>query len=141
MIILSYKISTLQAALDYKKKNQIEDWIHLFLHDEGDNIPFSTGLKLEKRIFLGPIKMPLSLFKRCCGPEKHLKYIIDKDGFEQKVEAIQKRFKNGWDMPPLIINYIHDEFVLNDGNHRYEALIREKVEEYYVIIWITDKSS
>lgn len=132
-------ISTLQKALDYQKNNNIEEWIHLFLHDEGDNLPFSEGLKLEKRYFIGPVLLPLSLFQRCCGPEKDLKYVIDEKHFEYNVKKIMERFQSGWDMPPLIINYHHKIFELNDGNHRFEALKRLNVESYDVIIWTTDK--
>lgn len=32
------------------------------------------------------------------------------------------------------------EFTLNDGNHRYKALIRNGYTEHYVIIWTTSKS-
>lgn len=133
------EIATLKTALEYGENNRIEDWIHFFLHDEGNNIPFSEGLKLRKRYYIGPIKMPLYLFKRCCGPEKNLKYIINQKEFEKNVKAIQKRLLTGWDMPPLIINYESNRFELTDGNHRYEALIRENISDYYIIIWVTEK--
>ncbi|QVK19454.1 ParB N-terminal domain-containing protein [Mycoplasmatota bacterium] len=133
------EIATLKKALEYKNNNHIEDWIHSFLHDEGNNIPFSEGLRLSKRYYIGPIKMPLSLFKRCCGPEENLKYVIDQTDFERNVKAIQERYKKGWDMPPLIINYVNKSFELTDGNHRYEALRRENIKDYYIIIWITEK--
>lgn len=110
----------------------------MFLHDEGDNIALSDGLKQEKRFFVGPIKMPLYLFERCCGPEENIKYQINEFGFKTNVNAIMERLKNDWDMPPLIVNYCKDDFELNDGNHRYEALIRSGIKEYYIIIWITN---
>ena len=49
-------------------------------------------------------------------------------------------------MPPLIVHYLiengktEEEFELNDGNHRLEAYSRLGIEEYYVIIWITEKN-
>lgn len=133
------EISTLKKALKYSGKSRIEDWIHLFLHDEGNNIPFSEGLKLKKRYYIGPVKMPLNLFNRCCGPEKNMKYVIDEKDFERNVKAIQERYNKGWDMPPLIISYENKYFELTDGNHRYEALIRENIINYDIIIWITEK--
>ena len=42
-------------------------------------------------------------------------------------------------MPPLIVHYVDGGFELNDGNHRYEAYSRLGIEEYYVIVWITEK--
>lgn len=47
------------------------------------------------------------------------------------------------DMPPLIVHFLvengKDYFELNDGNHRLEAYQRLGIEEYYVIVWITEK--
>ncbi len=131
------QVFTSEGALRAAKKGHLEEWIHEFLSNEGNNIPFSQGLKLEPRYFIGPMKMPLSLFTRCCGPEPELKYTIDKQGFEHRVNAIIGRLENGWDMPPLIVNYFDDQFELSDGNHRYEALIKKGVKEHYFIIWIT----
>ena len=131
--------ATLSSALEYSKHGMIEEWVHLFLNDEGNNIPFSDGLKLEKRYFIGPIEIPLSILSRCCGPEENMKYVIEKDGFYARVNRIYERYKRGWDMPPLIVNYNDSGFELNDGNHRYEALIKSDKARYYVIMWITGK--
>jgi hypothetical protein len=48
---------------------------------------------------------------------------------------MQSRIKRGWDMPPLILMNNDGELSLRDGNHRMEALLREKIKEYWVIIW------
>ena len=132
-------LCTLSKALEFSNKNNLEEWIHLFLNAEGNNVPFSDGLKLEKRYFVGPLKMPLNLFSRCCGPEKNMKYVVNELSFKNNVYNIVEMFKNNWDMPPLIINYSKGKFELNDGNHRYEALVQNKTLEYYIIIWITEK--
>jgi hypothetical protein len=112
----------------------------LFLTGEGDNIPFSDGLKLEKRYYFGPVKFKLDMFERCCGPEPDKKYVVGRDAFERHVAELQKRFDKGWDMPPLIVNYDSEGFELNDGNHRYEALKRSGINEYYFIVWTTTES-
>lgn len=131
---------TSKVAREFSKEGRLEEWIHTFLNDEGNNVAFSEGLKLEKRFYIGPLKMPLSLFKRCCGPEEDMKYQINKGGFEWRVSEIQKRMEGGWDVPPLIINFSDNTFELNDGNHRYQAMINKGVEEYEVIIWITGQA-
>jgi len=128
---------TLTSAFEYSKRGMIEKWVHAFLNGEGNNKSFSEGLKIERRHFIGPVKVPLKLFRRCCGPEEDLKYTIDLAGFESRVDSIYERIKSGWDMPPLIVNYANGEFELSDGNHRYEALYRNKDEECYVVFWIT----
>ena len=83
--------------------------------------------------------MPLSFFKRCCGPEDGLKWEIPAEPFENKVLSLMDVIKNKTDLPPLIVSYYNGEFELNDGNHRLEAYNRLGINEYFVIVWITEK--
>lgn len=131
----------LSSAMDYAKNGQLEKWIHLYLSKEGDgrNPAFSEGLKLFKRYYLGPVKMPLSMFTRCCGPEDSMEWFESKEVFDKRVGDLQKAISENADMPPLIVNYVDGGFVLNDGNHRFEAYLRLGISEYYVIIWITEE--
>ncbi len=109
-----------------------------FLCNEGDNKAFSEGLKLGPRKYYSPSLMKLDLFERCCGPEGGIKYQISESGFNANVNAIINKYKNGdWDMPPLIINHTNNIYELNDGNHRFEALKRLNISEFWVIIWET----
>ncbi|QOR34848.1 hypothetical protein IMX26_15510 [Clostridium sp. 'deep sea'] len=101
---MNLKQYTLISALACKDKD-IENWIHNFLCGEGNNKPFSDGLKLFDRHYIGPIKMPLNMFERCCGFEEKMKFAISKKGFETNVNTMISAIKNGWDVPPLIINY------------------------------------
>lgn len=127
----------LESALEYSEENRIEEWVHLFLQYQDNNIPFSEGLKLEKRHFFNPINLSLSNFERCCGPETNMKYIVDETKFEKYIMGMIDSLKEGWKMPPLIINFSLGKFELNDGNHRFEALVRSHIKEYSVIIWTT----
>jgi len=132
---------TLKTALEYGNEGKIEEWIHLVMRgDEGGNVELSDGLKLFNRHFYGPVKMKLSTFKRVCGPEEDMEFVIPIEDFNRNVANIVKRYESGWDMPPLIIQFDEGEFCLCDGNHRHEALTRLSVEEYYVIVWATQKT-
>ncbi|GGG12186.1 hypothetical protein GCM10010912_65760 [Paenibacillus albidus] len=44
------------------------------------------------------------------------------------------------DTPPLIINFDKGEFEINCNNPLFEALNRVHVNEYPVIIWITERA-
>lgn len=136
MKVVSYN---LKSALKYSKENRIEEWIHEFLLGEGNNTALSEGLKLFSRFYYGPVKLELTHFERCCGPEKDKEYIIDKLRFEEDVKRMINEISKEWDVPPLIVNYENKKFKLNDGNHRYEAMKRSGINEYYVIIWTTDE--
>ena len=137
---------TLSSAQNFAKNDKLEEWVHTYLLSDGHNKDFSDGLKLFDRYFLGPVKMPLSLLTSCCGPEENMKWRINEEWFEKHVNELSEVLKKETDMPPLIVHYLIEngktegEFELNDGNHRLEAYSRLGIEEYYVIIWITEKN-
>lgn len=135
---LKYRCS-LSSAKEYAEADRLEEWVHLFLLSDGHNKAFSDGLKLFERYYLGPLTLPLSLFTRCCGPEDNIRYRVNAEWFEKRVESLMKTLSINNDMPPLIVHFVDHGFELCDGNHRLEALTRLKVKEYPVIIWITEK--
>jgi hypothetical protein len=137
-LFLEYKCS-LSSAQEYARVGRIEDWIHAYLLSDGHNKDFSDGLKLYERYFIGPMKMPLSLFYRCCGPESNMKYRVNAEWFEKHVQDLVGVISSEKDLPPLIVNYVDDRFELNDGNHRFEAYSRLGIKDYSVIVWITEK--
>lgn len=130
---------TLSSAKEYSEVGRLEEWVHLFLISDGHNKAFSDGLKLFDRYYLGPITMPLSLFHRCCGPEDDMKYQVNAEWFEKRVQSLKKTLQSNNDMPPLIVHYVDHGFELCDGNHRFEALTQLGVKEYPIIVWITEK--
>ena len=106
---------------------------------EKSNIPFSDGLKLFERYYIGPIKMPTDLFERNTGPEEGMKYKIDKDWWPIHVSALEDSIKKDPDMPPLIAHYVEHGFEMNDGNTRLQAYKNLGVQEVSIIIWITEQ--
>lgn len=135
---LTYKCS-LSSVKEFAEAGKLEDWVHLFLLSDGHNKDFSDGLKLFDRYYLGPLTMPLSLFSRCCGPEENIKYQVNAEWFEKRVQSLKKTLQSNDDMPPLIVHFVDHGFDLCDGNHRFEALTQLGVKEYPVIVWITEK--
>ena len=134
---MEYKPTT-SSAKEFASAGKLEEWIHLFLCGEGDNKPFSDGLKLEPRNYYAPELMQLNKFERCCGPEAHMKWQVPEISFNKHVDGIASFYSTGnWDMPPLIVYRDDNGYELNDGNHRYEALKRLGINEYWVIIWET----
>ena len=113
--------ATLDSAMEYGREEKMDAWVHLYLNEEGRNIPFSDGLKLFDRYFISPAQFPISLFHRCAGPEEDMKYRIDKDWWEHKIAELTKAVQAGAEMPPMIVHYVDGEFELNDGNHRHKV--------------------
>ncbi len=132
--------ATLSSARAYGQAGKIDAWIHLYLNEDGRNIPFSDGLKLFDRYYFSPALFPVRLFRRCAGPEAEMKYRIDKDWWAIRVADLEKSIQNDPDMPPLIVHYVDGEFELNDGNHRHQAYENLGIENAWAILWITEKA-
>ena len=132
--------ATLSSAQAYGQAGKMDAWIHLYLNEDGRNIPFSDGLKLFDRYYISPALFPIRLFHRCAGPEPEMKYQIDKDWWAIRVADLEKSIQNDPDMPPLIVHYVAGEFELNDGNHRHKAYENLGVENAWVILWITEEA-
>ena len=128
-------ICTLKSAMAYAANYDIETWVHLFLHGEGDNLGLSEGLKLRKRYWYGPIEIKTDLLERVVGPEPDMEYVENEDWWNANIDQICKRLKNGWDMPPLIVENRSGQLSVRDGNHRLGALQKLNHETCVVIIW------
>jgi hypothetical protein len=122
--------------MEYARAGKLEEWVHAFLLSDGNNKPFSDGLKLYERAFYGPVKMPLSLFTRGGGPEEGMRWRMDPVSWEQRVGNLVRVMRTEKDMPPLIARYAAGGFELNDGNHRFEALTRLGEQEHHFIVWV-----
>ena len=129
---------SIESALEYSKRNEIDKWLQLFLRDNSyehasPNIPLADGLLLEERFYIGPILMDLDKLDTL-RIEKDIDDENDKLFYRQKENGIIKNY-NDYNMPPLIAEYKDDKLGLVDGNHRYTALKKLNVDKYYVIIW------
>ena len=135
---------TLSSAKAWAESGKLEEWLHAYLLSDGNNKPFSDGLKIMKRRFLGPLIMPVSLFQRCYGPEENMQYRVDEQWWEKNAAKLQAAIFNACDVPPLIVHYVIPEgckegvFELNDGNKRWEACKRLGVSNAPVIVWMTE---
>jgi hypothetical protein len=126
---------TLSSSIDFANSGKLDEWVHLFLCNEGNNKYFSDGLKHESHFFCTPEIMKLDKFERCVGPEKHMKFQEPEEKFYKNVENIALYYSKGdWDMPPLIIYREGNKYMIGDGNHRYEALKILGIEQYWIII-------
>ena len=129
---------TIEEAIDFSVKGKIEEWIHLFLNSVGDNKALSEGLNLQKRFWLGPILISLDNLKRCTGPEPDMEYVDSDEAWEKHIIKFQQLINDGWDMPPLIAENTKGKLIIRDGNHRLEAMRREKFDKCWVVIWDND---
>ena len=129
----------IQSAKEYNDNNLLEEWIHTYLLFERKNKAFSDGLYLENRYYLGPLAMPLSMFVRSSGPEEGIKWQVHPEVFEDKVNAWREKIQKNQILPPVIVGYADGTFEINCNNPLFEALLREGVTYFPVIMWTTRK--
>lgn len=137
--MLSIENNWLDMALGCETQEQIEEWVHKYLCGSGNNIPLSDGLKLAKRYWIGPMKYRLDALERICGPEEHMEFRQDAEGWEIGIQAMMESLEKGWTPAPFILTFDDKGISLRDGNHRYEALKRMGHEEHWVFIWCNNE--
>lgn len=128
------------SARGYSRAGLLEEWIHTYLLFERKNKDFSDGLYRQPRQYIGPLAMPLSLFTRSSGPEEHMKWRVHPAVWEENVAARQQCIRRQELLPPLIVNYGESGFELNCGSPLYEALAREGIPYFPVIIWCSSEA-
>lgn len=135
------KYGTLTQAKWYHDKGKIEEWLQLFLRNDGKNIALADGLLLEKREYLGLVKLDMSYLKDVeQGAPEYLNRENDIAYFFWIVEKMRNNYK-GWDVPPLIVEFRNNRFFVNDGRHRLEMYRQLGVEAVDVVLWTTGEEN
>lgn len=125
-----------KLAMEYAKRNAIDEWIQLFLRNDGKNVALADGLLLEQRYYIGPIITDISRFSIEEGAPSYLSNENDIAWFFHVVNQMKQVIRD-WDMPPLIVQYAEDKFEINDGRHRNEALRQMGIVHAPVILWMS----
>ena len=114
-------------------------WVGDFLASRGsDNVVLAAALAQKPHWWVGPIPVPLSDLVRLAGPEKDVLVRVPPDEWEGDVEHMQDSLEHGWEPPPLLAEYRDGRLLLQDGNHRYEALAREHERDAWVLVFFDD---
>ena len=129
------KNNLLNEALQASKENKMEEWIHSFLNDSGNNIALSDGLKNAKRYWIGPLEIDLSLLNRIQGPTDEDKDEEIEEKWLKRVTPMINDLISDWEPAPLIAEYKEGKFMIRDGGHRHYSLKKAGRSKYWVIIW------
>ena len=81
-------------------------WIDRYLRagpwaDEG----LRTGLRLQRRFWIGPLRISLSRLVRCCGPEPAMEYIVPAKDWDRWIAGLAARLGDCADVPPWIVEW------------------------------------
>ena len=117
-------------------------WVGDFLASAGsDNATLAAALAQRRHWWLGPIELPLDDLVRLAGPEDDALVPIEEHEWEQDVRSMEASVESGWQPPPLLAEYQDGRVLLQDGNHRYEALAREGAATAWVLVYFEDPAS
>ena len=135
------KYGTLTQAKYYHDNGRIDEWLQLFLRNDGKNLALADGLLLEKREYFGLMKLDISYLKDVkAGTPEYLTQENDIEYFFWIVDNMKKDF-DSWDTPPLIVEYRDDRFYVNDGRHRLEMYRQMGVQIVDVVLWTTGEDN
>jgi hypothetical protein len=115
-------------------------WVGEFLASRGsDNEILAAALAQKPHWWVGPILVPLDDLVRLAGPEDDALVPIETDEWEGDVEEMQESIDQGWEPPPLLAEYQDGRLLLQDGNHRYEALVRAEETDTWVLVFFDEE--
>lgn len=136
------KYGTLEISKEYLDKNQLEDWIQLFLRNDGHNVALADGLLKEERCYTGIVDFDLNLLEniKAGAPE----YLIRENDIEYFFAIVNEMNEalGSWNPPPLIIEYrVDGSFHVCDGRHRLEMYRQKNVKTVPAIVWTTGEEN
>lgn len=134
MSVTTYDLSSARrAAAD----GRTAEWVGEFLATDGGNEILAAALAQDPHWWAGPVWLPLSSLERLAGPaDEDVLCAVDPEEWEDDVAAMGEELEAGWEPPPLLARQEPDgRLVLQDGNHRFEALSREGADGAWVLVY------
>jgi hypothetical protein len=117
---------SVDAARQAAAREELDEWVTAFLASPGsDNDALADMLSERLAWWTGPLRLPISRLHRLAGPPGDpVLCPVDDDYWRDDVEDLGEKVEDGFEPPPVIVAFRHDQLVLEDGNHRVEALRR-----------------
>jgi hypothetical protein len=131
----------LEGARRAAARDETARWVGDFLASKGsDNAILAAALAQRRHWWLGPVELPIADLVRLAGPEDDALVPIDEREWEADVQSMEESVESGWEPPPLLAEYQDGRVLLQDGNHRYEALAREGADAAWVLVYFDDRA-
>lgn len=131
-----FTLATARRAAD---EDRLAAWVGDFLASRGsDNVVLAAALAQERHWWLGPVRVPLDDLVRLAGPEDDALVPVDDEVWDDDVRDMEESLEEGWEPPPLLAEWQDDRLLLQDGNHRAEALRRDGETHAWVLVFFPD---
>lgn len=127
---------SVEAARRAAGRGELGDWIAEFLASPGsDNEVLAARLSEPPRHWLGPVQLPIERLHRFAGPPGHpVLRTTGEDEWRGDVEQMAALVDDGSELPPVIVTYRAGVMLVEDGNHRVEALRRTGAREAWAVV-------
>jgi hypothetical protein len=133
---------SLGSAFDAADEDRLAPWVGDFLASRGsDNEILAAALSTRRHWWLGPVKLPVGELVRLAGPEDDALVPIEEGEWEEDVDAMEESLDEGWEPPPVLVEYQDGKLLLQDGNHRYEALVRAGENDIWALVMFDDPAT
>jgi hypothetical protein len=131
-------VASAQRAAD---EGRLAEWVVDFLSSPGSSNPeLAAALAMRGTIYLGPIRFALDRLTLMAGPEGDEVVVpVDRVDWESDVEDMAQSIDQGWHPPPLLVSHHDGKYLLEDGNHRCEALRRTGADYAWTILLFADE--
>ena len=136
------KPDSLQAAKRAASDDRLDEWVTDFLASPGsDNEALAADLALNETVYAGPIELDLEQLVPRAGPDDaEVEVVEDAQTWNDEVSAMGDSVEDGWEPPPLLVSYRDGQLVVEDGNHRCQALLESGAERCWAIVTFADAS-
>ncbi len=133
---------TLSLAKQYDSEGRIDAWMQDFLRADGKNLALADGLLLEERHYFGLREIPITLLSDVkSGAPEYLHAENDIQYFFYVVDRMKESIAEGWDAPPLIVEYVYGKFQVDDGRHRLEMYRQLGADRVWAAVWTTGEEN
>jgi len=127
---------SVDAARAAAADDALDAWMAEFLASPGsDNAELAEILRDRELWWLGPLLLPIDRLHRLAGPPGHpVLTEVDEGWWRDDVGALGERISAGWEPPPLVVTHRDRQLVVEDGNHRIEAIRQAGGDEAWAIV-------
>lgn len=127
---------SVDAARDAAEQDRLDEWVAEFLASPGsDNAELADILSGRLAWWTGPMRLPIDRLHRLAGPPGDpVLCPVDDDYWRDDVQELGEKVEDGFEPPPVIVAYRRDQLVLEDGNHRVEALRRAGEDAAWALV-------
>jgi hypothetical protein len=131
---------TLAGAHRAAADDELAQWVGAFLASPGsDNAVLAAALAQDEHWWLGPLRVLVGDLVRLAGPEDEALCAVEPEEWEGDVDAMEGSLEDGWQPPPLLAEYQDGRLLLQDGNHRFEALVRAGESHAWTLVYFDDR--